>query len=53
LNDQTEAPDVPSGGSKHYLPTIRAALSCPFPSISALWILVYLKIDFKATKAAF
>ena len=46
-------PYVPPSRSKHYLPTIRAALSCPFSPISALWILGYLKIDFQLTKPAF
>ena len=46
-------PYVPPGRNKHYLPTIRAAMSCPFSSISALWILVCLKIDFQLTKPAF
>ena len=47
---QTQASYISSSRSKHYLPTLRAAMSCPFSSISGCWTLYRLNSDFEYLK---
>ena len=47
---KVEAPHVSSGRSKHYLPTSRAAVSCPFLAVFAPLTFLRLNLDFAFLK---